>query len=258
MTHLDKNREAWNVQARGGGLWSRPVDAATIAAARAGEWEVKLTSRLPVPRSWFGELAGRDVLCLASAGGQQAPVLAAAGARVTSFDLSDEQLARDAAVAEREGLSITLERGDMADLSRFADASFDLVFHPVSNVFVPDVRPVWRECFRVLRSGGRLLSGAMNPALFLFDHEEADRTERLVVKHALPYSDAKDLPADEVAARLARGEPLEYSHSLDSLIGAQLAAGFRLVGFYEDRWSDPSWFFSRHHPTSMAMRAEKP
>ena len=36
-----------------------------------------------------------------------------------------------------------------------ADESFDVVFHPVSNVFAPRVRPVWQEAFRVLRPGGR-------------------------------------------------------------------------------------------------------
>jgi len=43
----------------------------------------------------------------------------------------------------------------MKDLAVFPVASFDLIFHPVANVFVPDVLPVWRECARVLRPGGR-------------------------------------------------------------------------------------------------------
>jgi protein-L-isoaspartate O-methyltransferase len=84
------------------------------------------------------------VLCLASGGGQQAPVLAAAGAHVVSFDLSDEQLRKDRDVAERENLLLRCVRGDMADLSALASASFDLIFHPVANVFVPDINVVWR------------------------------------------------------------------------------------------------------------------
>ena len=171
---FEHNRQAWNRAARAGERWSVPVDAATIAAARGGDWRVILTPNLPVPRDWFGELAGARVLCLASGGGQQAPVLAAAGATVISYDASDEQLALDALVAEREGLPLRTVRGDMADLSAFADASLDLIFHPVSNVFAADVRPVWRECHRVLRPGGRLLAGFMNPAYYLFDHEELE------------------------------------------------------------------------------------
>jgi ubiquinone/menaquinone biosynthesis C-methylase UbiE len=44
----------------------------------------------------------------------------------------------------------------MRDLGAFADDSFDLVFNPVSNVSCPDLPPVWRECFRVLRPAGLL------------------------------------------------------------------------------------------------------
>ena len=62
--------------------------------------------------------------------------------------------------------------GDMADLAAFDDESFDLVFHPCSNGFVPDVLPVWREAARVLRTGGTLLSGCINPVIYLFDPDE--------------------------------------------------------------------------------------
>src|SRR5205085_1973198 len=100
---------------------------------------------------WFPPVAGLEVLCLASGGGQQGPILAAAGARVTVFDNSPNQLAQDRLVADREGLALETVRGDMADLAAFPDARFDLIVHPCSNMFVPDVRPVWREAFRVLR-----------------------------------------------------------------------------------------------------------
>jgi SAM-dependent methyltransferase len=128
------------------------------------------------------------VLCLASGGGQQGPILAAAGARVTVFDNSPQQLAQDRHVARRDRADLATVEGDMRDLSAFADASFDLIVHPTSNLFVPDVRPVWRECFRVLRPGGVLLAGFCNPILYLFDQELADDGV-LQVRHALPYSD---------------------------------------------------------------------
>lgn len=164
-----------------------------VAAARRGEWSVVLTEQRPVPRDWFPPLAGAEVLCLASGGGQQGPLLAAVGARVTVFDASDAQLAQDRLVAERERLPLRLEQGDMSDLSRFQSGHFDLVFHPVSNCFAQEITVVWREAARVLRPGGVLLSGFLNPDLYIFDLDAADRGE-LVACHALPYSDAEHLP----------------------------------------------------------------
>ena len=158
------NRAAWDREVDQGNEWTRPVGPDVIARARAGDWSVVLIGYEPVPRDWFpADLAGTAVLCLASGGGQQGPVLAAAGADVTVFDNSPRQLGRDEEVAARDGLAIRTVLGDMRDLSAFADGRFDLVFNPVSNVFCPDLAPVWRECFRVLRPAGVLLTGIHEP-----------------------------------------------------------------------------------------------
>jgi len=255
MTYLEHNRRAWNHGAISDSVWARPVDEATIARARAGTWEVLLTPKTPVPKTWFGSLSGKDVLCLASGGGQQAPIFAAAGARVISFDLSDEQLRKDQLVAERDQLNVHCIRGDMTNLDCFPDASIDLIFHPASNVFVPDLAPVWCECYRVMRVGGALLSGFMNPSVFLFDHDEADITHQLVVKYSLPYSDQTSLSPTQLQAKLDAQEPLEFSHSLTTLIGGQIEAGFVIDGLYEDRWFDDTWLFSNISPICIATRA---
>src|SRR5919107_3137814 len=181
------NREAWDRQVEGGNQWTVPVGPEVIEGARRGEWTVVLTDTKPVPRGWFPEMAGADVLCLASGGGQQAPTFAAAGANVTVLDNSPRQLAQDRFVAERESLDIKTVQGDMRDLSAFADESFDLVFHPVSNLFVPEVRHVWNEAFRVLRGGGALLAGFLHPAVYVFDL--ADSTGEVRVRYELPYAD---------------------------------------------------------------------
>lgn len=258
MDVADHNRRAWNAQANSGNRWSIPVTAEVIAAARNGVWRVILTPNKPVPRDWFGPVAGADLLCLASGGGQQAPILAAAGARVTSLDNSDEQLARDRLVADRDGLAIETVRGDMADLSCFADGAFDIVFHPVSNVFVPDVLPVWRECHRVLRPGGRLLAGFMNPSFYLFDHDEAERSGALHLRYALPFSDLTSISEADRAARMERNEALEFSHSLETQIGGQCAAGLVIAALYEDDWSNEATPLNAYTPTFIATLARKP
>ena len=257
MNVIEHNSAAWDRAVELSNGWTIPVSRETIAAARRGEWSLKLTPTKPVPRGWFRETAGKDILCLASGGGQQAPVLAAAGATVTSFDNSARQLEQDRTVAEREGLAVRLEKGDSADLSRFADGSFDLIFHPCSNCFMPTLQPIWDECYRVLRPGGRLLVGFTKPEVFIFDHLEEERTGDLIVRHSLPYTDQSGLTEVELAGIIERGEPLEFSHTLEEQLGGQMAAGFHLVALYEDYWSDPKRAVDRHMPAFVATRAIK-
>ena len=252
------NREAWNRQVADGNQWTIPVSSEVLAAARRGDWSLLLTPTIPVPRAWFPPLAGADVLCLASGGGQQGPILAAAGANVTVFDNSPRQLAQDRLVADREGLAIRTVEGDMADLSVFADASFDVIVHPVSNVFAQDVRPVWGEAHRVLRPGGVLIVGFSNPATYIFDWELIDRERRLEVKYALPYSDIESLSEVRRREYLEKGWPLEFSHTLDDQIGGQIAAGFLIAGLYEDRYPpEEDDLISKFMPIFIATRAIK-
>ena len=259
MDVLTHNRKAWDSQVASANKWTVPVSSEQVDRARTGDWTVVLTPVATVPREWFGSLQGLSVLGLASAGGQQCPIMAAAGARVTLIDNSPEQLAQDRMVAERDGLDIECVHGDMADLCRFDDASFDLIFHPVSKLFVERVEPVWREAYRVLRPGGALLSGVCNPVMYMFDYEASKRGE-LIVRHALPYSDLTSISDEERRRLFGDDEPLVFGHTLTDQIGGQLAAGFVIAGFYEDSWetSEGENLLARYMPTFIATRAVKP
>ncbi len=249
------NREAWDREVEKDNEWTRPVGPEVIARARRGDWSVVLIGYEPVPRDWFpADLTGCETLCLASGGGQQGPVLAAAGAAVTVFDNSPRQLARDEEVAAREGLDLRTVLGDMRDLGAFADSTFDVVFHPVSNLFCPELGPVWREAHRVLRPGGLLLSGFMNPDIYIFDVAAIDERDELVVRHRIPFS-TLDLSEEERLATFGSG-PIEYSHSLTEQIGGQLAAGFILTHLVEaPHHADAT---ARHMPGYVATRAIRP
>ncbi len=248
------NRKRWDLQVKRGNPWTIPSSPERIAAARNGEWSVRLTEQKSVPRDWFPQdLHGVDILCLASGGGQQGPVLAAAGANVTVYDNSPRQLEQDRMVANRDGLVLLTVEGDMRDPSVFGDGCFDLVFHPVSNVFCPEVRPVWREAYRVLRPGGVLLAGFGNPSMYIFDIPLAEKGV-FEVKYPLPF-DATQL-SDEERQRVFGDEyPLEFSHSIEEQIGGQLEAGFILIGLYEDEQDSP---LGKYMPGYIATRAVRP
>ena len=249
------NRAAWDREVESSNEWTQPVGPEAIARARSGDWSVVLIGYQAVPRDWFpAELVGAEILCLASGGGQQGPVLAAAGAVVTVLDNSPRQLGRDREVATREGLDLRTELGDMRDLSAFPDASFDVVFNPVSNVFCPDLAPVWQESFRVLRPGGILMAGFLNPDIFIFDSAALDERDEFIVRHQLPFS-SLDLPVAERQRSYGTG-PIEYSHSLTEQIGGQLTAGFTLTHFEEAPHHGDAT--AQYMPGYFATRAIKP
>lgn len=229
------NKAAWDHQVTLGNQWTVPVSSEEVARARSGDVRMVLTPQKIVPREWYPQWPGCKVLALASGGGQQGPLMAAAGADVTVFDNSPKQLERDREVAAREGLTLQTLEGDMADLSALASESFDFIFHPCSNAFVPDVNPVWREAFRVLKKGGSMIAGFCNPVLFTMDFEK-EKQGVAEMRYAIPYSDLTSLTAEERGRFLELGEPLAFGHSLEDQIGGQLRAGFVLTGFYEDGW----------------------
>lgn len=207
--------------------WGRPIDHSAYEAARNGTWDVKLTPVKYVPHAWFGELKGKKVLGLASGGGQQMPVFSALGAVCTVLDYSEEQINSERLVAEREGYSIEAIRGDMTQRLPFADNTFDLIFHPVSNCYVQEVKPIWRECYRILKPSGILLAGMDNGINFLF----ADGDETKVV-NALPFDPLKN--PEQMKQLQEDNGGVQFSHTLEEQIGGQLEAGFRLTDLYED------------------------
>lgn len=247
------NQEAWDNQVNSGkNPWTVPVTPEIIAKARTGDWSVVLTQNVVVPREWFPPMQGLNVLGLACGGGQQGPVFAAAGANVTIFDNSPAQLSRDREVAERDGLKIRTVEGDMRDLSVFENESFDFIFHPVSNLFIHEIRPVWKEAYRVLRHGGTMLSGFMNPLFYLFDWDDMEKGI-LTVSFKIPFSDIEAYGLERLQKE---DRPAEFGHSLTDQLAGQMDAGFHLIGLYEDHHSDLK--ISEFSPTYLATRAIKP
>lgn len=255
MDIVSHNKKAWNRQVDQKNPWTVPVTSEQVQAARRGEWSVVLTPEKVVPAHWFPPMKGLKLLALASGGGQQAPLFAAAGAEVTLFDNSPKQLEQDRLVAQRDGLEIKTFEGDMANLSIFPDDSFDFIFHPCSNMFVPDVKPVWKEASRVLKKGGVLVSGFSNPVVFTPD-VELEKQGIIQMKYKIPFSDAASFTAEEHARYFGPDEPYCFGHTLQDLIGGQIEAGFAITGFYEDTWTGVAPIY-QFLPCFIATRAVK-
>ena len=228
--------------------WGMPIRHEEYLAALEGRWEMKLTPTKAVPHEWFGELRGKKVLGLASGGGQQMPIFAALGAVCTVLDYSEKQLASEKQVADREGYDIRLIRADMTKPLPFPDESFDMIFHPVSNCYVREVKPIWRECWRILKPGGLLLSGVDHYINYIVDAEE-----REIVNH-LPFD---PLLNEDQRAQLERDDAgMQFSHSLEEQINGQLEAGFTLVSLYEDT-NGEGRLHALNIPTFLAMLSRK-
>lgn len=247
--YQDINAEVIDRWVEEGWEWGKPISHEEYESAVKGNWNVVLTPTKPVPKEWFGDLRGKRVLGLASGGGQQMPIFAALGAVCTVFDYSEKQLESEQMVAKREGYEIRIVRGDMTKPLPFADGEFDLIFHPVSNCYVQEVNPIFKECFRVLAPGGVLLSGLDNGLNFLFVDE--DHREELSV---FPFDPLKN--PDQRRQLEKADDGMQFSHTMEEQIGGQLEAGFRLTHLYED--TNGYGIFHEHHiPSFVATRAVK-
>lgn len=226
MDYQRLNAEIISKWCQEGWEWGQPVSHEIYTNATQGQWGVYLTPTKIVPHDWFGDLKGKKVLGLASGGGQQMPIFTALGAECTLLDYSDAQCNSERLVAQREGYHIEILQADMTKPLPFPDESFDLIFHPVSNCYVEEVEPIFKECYRILKKGGIFLGGYDIGINYIFDEEERE------AKYALPFNPLKDPALYELSMKNDWG--IQFSHTLEEQIGGQLKAGFTLTGLYED------------------------
>ncbi len=248
MNYQDINAETIDRWIAEGWEWGKPISHEEYLRAVQGDWDLFLTPTKKVPHDWFGQLKGKKILGLASGGGQQMPIFAALGAECTVLDYSKQQIASEELVAQREGYQIRIIRGDMTEPLPFKDESFDLIFHPVSNCYVREVKPIWKECWRILKPGGLLLSGVDHYLNYI-----VDENEREIVNH-LPFDPISDEAQRKQLEEADAG--MQFSHTLEEQINGQLEAGFTLLNLYEDT-NGEGRLHELNIPTFLAMRSRK-
>lgn len=220
------NSETIDRWVKEGWEWGIPITSEAYKDALNGTWNVLLTPTKFMPKEWLPKsLKGLKLLGLASGGGQQMPIFKALGADVTVLDYSLAQLKSEEMVANREGYSINIVHYDMTKNLPFENETFDIIFHPVSNVYVEDVYHVFNECYRILKKGGILVCGLDNGINFITNDE-------IKIENKLPFNPLKN--EELMKLLLKEDDGIQFSHTLEEQIGGQLKAGFLLTDLYED------------------------
>ena len=222
------NRARWNDLARANVEYSRPFLDFTLEEAENYVYRHGILKNV----------TGRQVLCLASGGGQDSVAFGLLGADVTVLDLSDVQLERDRQAALHHGLHTKTIQGDMRDLAVFSADTFDIVWQMYSINFVPTVQPVIAEVRRVLKPGGIYFLQFANPFSIGIDEEKWDG-------EAYPltglYTDGEDMskrfPDWDVkqtdGSTIKRISPHEYRHTLGTILNCMAGNDFILLGLWE-------------------------
>lgn len=226
MKYQDINSKTIDRWIDEGWEWGIPINHETYLKAKKGNWSVLLTPTKPVPHCWFGDLKNKKLLGLASGGGQQIPIFSALGAKCTVLDYSEKQCESERMVAKREGYNVEILKKDMTEKLPFDDDSFDIIFHPVSNCYVEEVEPIFKECYRVLKKGGILLCGLDIGTNYIVNENE----EKIVYK--LPFNPLKN--SEQMKLLESEDCGIQFSHTIEEQIGGQLKAGFVLTDIFED------------------------
>ncbi len=213
------NREAWDQLAKHQQRFTR--------AAKDEEFRDPLS--ILDGNGWLGgNIHGKNLLCLAAGGGRQAPLYAAAGARVTVVDVSPDQLELDREVAAERGLDIRTVETSMDQLNMFQQGEFDLVIHPVSSCYIPELQPVYQHVARVTAPGG----------LYISQHKQPGSLQATVKPqengYVLDEPYYREGPLPGVVGSLHREEgTLEFLHRWEQLLGEMCRAGFAIEDLTE-------------------------
>ena len=166
MTEM--NRDSWN---RGAAAYSakfhtdeilRGIAQNPAGAFHAVAWEM-IRNMLP-------DLRGKRI-CVPSSGDNHAVfAFAQLGARMTSCDISENQLANAQRAAKKFGWDIEFIRADTMGLEGVADGAYDFVY--TSNgvhVWIGDLASMYRSIHRVLVPGGFYMLYEIHPFQRPFD-----------------------------------------------------------------------------------------
>jgi len=227
--YLVENEGAWDYWASMGSISSRPIGALEPHEAQS----------MLDPDGWLPWPEIERVLCIAAAGGQQAPAFAMLGCDVTLVDLSGRQLELDRAVAAEHGLTITCIQGDMCALESLVHGRFDLVYQPISSCYVADVGQLYRQVNAVLRPGGLYRVEHWNPTHMRLWSDGLRTPNGYTLAATGAPSDPFVTPVSVGPDGSSLVTARTFPHSLEALLGSLCDSGFAVTRLAEDKGGDP-------------------
>lgn len=249
MSYTDINSETIDRWIEQGWEWGVPISHEAFLKAKNGEYDMILLPHKFCPHAWIGVVKGKKVLGLAAGGGQQMPVFAALGAECYILDNSKKQIESEEMVAQREGYTIHTIKGDMTKPLPYADGTFDLIFHAISNCYIEEVEPLFKECARILKPHGKLICGFDNVINYIVDFNDQSK-----INSALPFNPLKN--PEQMKSLQDTDSGVQFSHSLEDNIGGMCRAGFVIQDLFEDEGED-DYLRTLHIPLFYATLAEK-
>jgi ubiquinone/menaquinone biosynthesis C-methylase UbiE len=196
------------------------------------------------PEGMLKHIENAEVLCLAASGGQQSAAFGILKAKVTVFDLSNNQLKKDEVAVNHYKYNVKTMQGDMQDLSIFTSQTFDVIWLAHSINFVPKIDKVLSEIARICRTGGKVRLNFTNPYVhgmwaepsgngFLLSQPYIDGAQ---IHYAEPYWTF----TDQTGIKQRVEGPKEYRHSLSTIIKGLIQNGFEIDGMWEEVGTDPN------------------
>ena len=250
----EANRRGWDAVAA---QWQAGIDARVDWRDIPDDIRIALDD---VELKYLGDVSGRSVCVLGSGDNLVVFALSAAGARVTSVDISQAQLDIAVGRADELGLSIVFHRADVTELGGLGgpdgpddpqdggpggqvepdestSVGFDIVYtggHVA--VWVSDLKRYYGEAIRILKPGGLFMVNEYHPFRRIWKHSAGSlKQEYHYFDHGpLSYDRSEDLT--EVSGQSVPSGPLpsyEFHWTVSDLARAMLEGGCELTAMEE-------------------------
>jgi SAM-dependent methyltransferase len=218
----EANRRRWDA---GSASWADRADA-------RGTWKrCHLDPSLTLHSAelkWLSDIAGKSVAVLGSGDNQVVFALSGLGAKVTSVDISEQQIEVARGRAAALGLKVEFVQADVADLSSLGSATFDVVYtggHVA--VWVSDLRRYYGESARILKPDGLLIVSEYHPFRRVWKHAATS------LELGFNYFDRGphrfEVAPDVLCAAPGELEQFEFHWTVADYISAILSSGCQLI-----------------------------